>query len=90
MKAIVNPDDLRKFSAQVRNYSADMQKNLTDIKGRMNELNNSWQDQENAQFTEKFAQSLAPVLKIMEEMDTYGQFLIKKAEPIEAYLKYKV
>lgn len=89
MQAIVNPEELRKFSTQVKNFSGEMQKNLTAIKGRMNELNGSWKDQENGKFTEKFNQSLAPIMKVMQEMETYSQFLVKKAEPIEEYLNRK-
>ena len=88
--AIVNPDELREFSS----YLAKVAGQLSELKAktgmRMSHLNQTWKDQENAKFTERFVQDIKQVEKLIETANEYSKFLSKKAQSLDAYFNTKM
>jgi uncharacterized protein YukE len=90
MNVNVDPVELRRFAKQLQDVSTELGTQMSRLKGGLNGLNQSWRDQENAKFVEKFNQSTNPLLKLIAEMDAYSKFLNSKAVPIEEFLKHRL
>jgi len=55
-QAIVNPEDLRRFAARLKQFNNEMMTQLTTLHGQLSGLGQSWRDREHDKFVEEFEQ----------------------------------
>ena len=53
-KVHVDPEALRRFARELANFNQELRELYARLQGRMNELEQSWRDQEQAKFAEAF------------------------------------
>lgn len=88
-KAVVDPAELRRFAQDLKRFSGALTSQLAVLQGRMLTLGQTWRDQEQTKFAEKFEQTLKVLHRFTEDVGDHVPFLIKKAEKIEEYLNQR-
>jgi uncharacterized protein YukE len=88
-KANVDPAELRRFAADLNRFNNELQTLLAGLHGRLRGLESTWRDQEQRKFTEAFEGTLKVFGNFLEASHTHVQFLSKKANLIEDYLKQR-
>jgi uncharacterized protein YukE len=88
-KAVVDPGELRRFAHDLKRFNTNLRDQMTALAGRMNELGETWRDQEHAKFAAEFEDTLRVLARFTDTTDKHVPFLIRKAEKIEAYLNQK-
>lgn len=86
-KAIMDPEQVRRFAEELQRFNRDLQNRLGSLQARFSALGESWQDQEQAKFSEEFKQTLKTVKRFMEMSEQHVPYLLRKAQRIEEYLK---
>jgi WXG100 family type VII secretion target len=85
-QAIVDPEELRQFAQNLKKFSSDTQTRLTLLGGQLVTLEKTWRDQEQKKFSDEFQQQVKGVARLIEAIEEYIPFLLRKAEIIEQYL----
>ena len=88
-QAIVDPEDLRRFAANLRKFNADVQERLTALSGQLATLNKTWRDQENKKFVDDFEQQIRAIVHFIDVTKDHIPYLLRKAEAIEQYLQQR-
>ena len=88
-KAVVDPNELRRFAADLRKFNQDLQSGISTIGSRMNTLAQTWRDQEQQKFAEEFDQTLKVLQRLMKSSEEHIPFLIRKADRIDEYLQQR-
>ena len=88
-QAIVDPEELRHFAANLKKFNADVQERLTSLAGQLTALGRTWRDQEHKKFTEEFEQHMRVIAHFNEVTREYIPYLVRKAEAIEQYLQQR-
>ena len=80
---------MRQFAYHLNKLAMDF-RGLKDLtKAKMNQLSQSWRDNENAQFAQQFEQDVKPLEKLIHTAEEYSNFLKKKAATLDTYLNTK-
>lgn len=85
-KAIVDPEELRRFAFDLKHFNSEVQSQVASIHRRFVKLGETWQDQEHAKFAETFEQVVRALAQFADAGEKYIPFLLRKAESIQAYL----
>ncbi len=85
-KAVMNPEEVRRFAKELKNFNAGLQQGMTLLDARFKALGYSWQDQEHQRFAEEFTQTMRTLKKFVEVSNQHTPFLLRKAQRIEDYL----
>jgi uncharacterized protein YukE len=85
-KAVVDPEELRRFASDLKRFNTDVQAQITQIQRRFVKLGETWQDQEQAKFAETFEKMIGTLTKFVEVSDRHIPFLLRKAQKIQDYL----
>ena len=88
-QAIVNPEELRRFAARLKQFNNEMISQLTTLHGQLAGLSQTWRDREHDKFVEQFEQTLQVVKRFTESTNQHIPFLLRKAERIEEYLQQR-
>jgi uncharacterized protein YukE len=88
-QAIVNPEELRRFAARLKQFNNEMIGQLTTLHGQLAGLSQTWRDREHDKFVEEFEQTLQVVKRFTESTNQHIPFLLRKAERIEEYLQQR-
>jgi uncharacterized protein YukE len=88
-QAVVNPEELRRFAAQLKRFNNDMITQLTTLHGQLAGLSQTWRDREHDKFVEEFEQTLTVVKRFVDSTNQHIPFLLRKAERIEDYLQQR-
>lgn len=88
-KAHVDPVELRRFAADLNRFNNELQSLVGTIHGKLRQLETTWRDNEQRKFTEAFEQTAKALAMFLEASHSHVQFLAKKANLIEEYLKQK-
>ena len=88
-KAIVDPDELRRFAHQLKHFNGELQNRMAALHGQLNGLGQTWRDQEHDKFAAEFEQTLLVVSRFLEASEQHVPFLLRKAERIEEYLQQR-
>lgn len=86
-KAIVDPEDLRKFAIELRRFSADVQAEIAAINRHFARLGDTWQDEEHARFAGEFQHMVRVLTKFATASEEQVPVLLRKAEAIRRYLE---
>jgi len=85
-QAIVNPEHLRKFAADLKRFTDGLKNDSARLHGQFQQLGETWRDQEQAKFAVEFEQTMKVIKKFMEASNQYIQFLKRKADAAQVYL----
>ena len=85
-KAVVDPEELRRFAFDLKRFNTDMQAQIVTIQRRFVKLGETWQDQEREKFADDFEKMLGALAKFVEASDRHIPFLLRKAQKIQEYL----
>lgn len=88
-QAIVDPEELRRFAAMLRDFNGELQSRLSALSAQMNSLAQTWRDQEHQKFAEEFTQHLRMAARFVEANEEHIPRLLRKAERIEDYLQQR-
>jgi uncharacterized protein YukE len=88
-KAIMDPGEVRRFAHELKKFNSTVREQMGVMLARMNELGQTWRDQEHAKFAEEFEQTMRALARFSEISDQHVPFLLRKAEKIEEYLKQR-
>lgn len=85
-----NPVEMRAFAAHLAKFSQNLKEQTSETRSRMAHLGESWRDQENARFAEKYNAAIKPLDHLVLTLDEYRVFLIRKAEALEQFLNTRL
>jgi uncharacterized protein YukE len=88
-KAIVDPQELRRFAHDLKKFNTDLQGMTSMISNRMATLAQTWRDQEQAKFQEEFDSTIKVMQKFIKASEQHIPFLLRKAERIEEYINQR-
>lgn len=88
-QAIVNPEELRQFTENLRRFNQDFKSRISALQANFNALGETWQDQEQARFAEEFAVTIKAFKKFLDVSEQHVPFLLRKAQRAEEYLKQR-
>ncbi len=85
-QAVVDPEQLRQFAAQLKNFAEDLRQRSTTLATQMNRLEQTWRDEQQRKFSEDFIVQLRGLTRIIQSTEQHVPYLLRKAEQIDAYL----
>jgi WXG100 family type VII secretion target len=88
-KAIVDPNELRRFAADLKKFNVDVQTQMARLAASLGSLQQTWRDQEQAKFAEEFEQTMRSLQRFLKVSEEFVPFLARKAERIEDYLNQR-
>jgi hypothetical protein len=88
-QAIVDPQELRRFAVNLRQFNSELLNQMTVIHGQLVGLGSSWRDKEHDKFVEEFEQTLVVINRFVEATNQHVPFLLRKAERVEEYLQQR-
>lgn len=88
-KAIVDPDELRRFAQNLKHFTGELQHQLAVLQGQFSGLGDTWRDQEHEKFAQEFQQTVLVLSHFMATATQHVPFLLRKAEKIEEYLQQR-
>ena len=88
-KAIVDPEELRKFAHDLKRFNGELHSQITSLHGRLVELGQTWRDQEHKKFTEEFEKTMKVLARFIEAADKHIPFLLRKAHRVDEYLQQR-
>ncbi len=86
-KAIVDPAELRRFAQLLRRFNEELNEKTGVLAAQLNELSQSWRDQEQIRFTDEFSANMKALGRFVESNEQYIPYLLRKAQLIEEYLR---
>ena len=87
--AIVDPEELRRFAHNLKQFNNELHNRLLVLHGQMVALGNSWRDKEHEKFLQEFDQTILVLKRFTEATNLHIPFLIRKAERVEEYLQQR-
>jgi uncharacterized protein YukE len=88
-KAIVDPEELRRFAHDLKRFNNELHGQMTALHGRLQELGTSWRDQEQKKFVEEFELTMKVLARFVEASDQHIPFLLRKAQRVDEYLQQR-
>ena len=88
-QANVDPDELRRFANNLRQFNTELSESLTALHGQLLGLGQSWRDREHDKFSEEFEQTMQVLSRFIEVADEHVPFLVRKADRAEEYLRQR-
>lgn len=88
-KAIVDPEELRRFAEELRRFNDDLQTSMGSLQARFSALGETWQDQEQVKFAADFRDTVKVLRRFTESSRQQVPFLLRKAQRIEEYLNQR-
>lgn len=88
-QAIVDPEELRRFAANLKKFNTEVQERIAGLAGQLNVLSRTWRDQEHRKFSEEFDQNMKVIAHFIEITKDYIPYLLRKAESIDQYLQQR-
>jgi uncharacterized protein YukE len=85
-QAIMDPEEVRRFAAELKRFNDDMQTRAASLQGRFAALGSTWQDQDHEKFAEEFTTTMKVLRKFIEISEKHTPYLLRKAQRIEQYL----
>ena len=85
-KAIVDPDEMRRFAAELKRFNGSLQAELIGIRRQFVKLGETWRDQEQARFAEEFERMVNVLARFADASAKQVPILLRKAEAIQQYI----
>jgi uncharacterized protein YukE len=84
--AIVDPDDLRNFAANLERNNQLVADATEALKSQFSSLGETWRDQEQVKFGQDFEQTVCTIVQFQQASQEHILFLCRKASEIDQYL----
>ena len=88
-KAIADPEEMRRFAADLKRFNTELRNQITVLQGRFVNLGQTWRDQEHSKFADAYEQTMKVIIKFIDASEQHIPFLLRKAERIEEYLQQR-
>jgi uncharacterized protein YukE len=88
-QAIVDPAELRRFALMLKKFNQELQERLSAMGNQLNDLTNSWRDQEQIKFRTEFEGHMKMINRFIEANNLHIPYLLRKAERIEEYMQQR-
>jgi len=88
-KAVVDPDELRRFAQDLKRFNEELHRQLTLLHGRMSALSQTWRDQEQRKFEQEFEQTMKVLGRFVTASNDHIPFLLRKADRVDEYLQQR-
>ena len=85
-KANVDPTELVRFARSLNRFNEAVTEMTGQLRGQMRQLEATWQDQEQARFSQEFDETVRVLAKFSESTEAHVRTLVQKAKHIDAYL----
>ncbi|QDT12533.1 WXG100 family type VII secretion target [Planctomycetes bacterium K23_9] len=85
-QAVVDPEHLRQFAGQLHRFSEELKQRSTAIASQMNQLEQTWRDEQQRKFAEEFTDQMRQLARLIKNTEQHVPYLMRKAEQIDAYL----
>ena len=85
-QAVVDPEHLRQFAGQLHRFSEEMRERSTALGSQMNQLEQTWRDEQQRKFAEEFSVQMRQMARLIKATEEHIPYLLRKAEQIDAYL----
>jgi uncharacterized protein YukE len=85
-QAIVDPDDLREFSANLARYIETLADATKGLQSQFDHLSETWRDQEQVKFGGEFEEMVKAITQFQNASEEHIPFLLRKAAEIDQYL----
>jgi uncharacterized protein YukE len=85
-QAIVDPDDLREFAANLKRYNELVTDATAALQSQFGQLGETWRDQEQVKFAQEFEQTVRVISQFQQASEEHIPFLNRKASEIDQYL----
>ncbi len=86
-QAIADPEDLRRFSAELKQFNSQLRESTGRLQSQFVRLGDTWRDQEHQKFAQEFQQTMRVLAQFMRTADEHIPFLLSKAKWLEEYLR---
>ena len=86
-QAVVDPDHLRQFAANLKAFTEEIAQRSASLAGQMNELSQSWRDQQHHKFAGEFTEQLRQLARLVDAAQQHVPYLMRKADQIDTYLR---
>lgn len=86
-QAIADPEELRRFAGHLRAYAAEMKQRSASLANHMNELEQTWRDEQQRKFAEEFEQQMRQLSRLLSATEQHIPYLLRKADQIDTYLR---
>ncbi len=86
-QAIADPEQLRHFAAQLGRFSEELQQRTKALASQMNELEQTWRDDQQRKFAREFEQEMRQLTRLLKTTQEHVPYLLRKADQIDAYLR---
>ncbi len=84
-KVEVDPTELKKFARDLGRFNEELQTLVGVLRGRMNRLSRTWNDQEQRKFEEEFSRTIKMLSHFTDVSQQHISFLQRKAQHLENY-----
>ena len=88
-QAVVDPSELRRFALTLKKFNNELGERMSALSNQLNDLTNSWRDQEQTKFRVEFEQHMKMVKNFIEANNQHIPYLLRKAERIEEYMQQR-
>jgi uncharacterized protein YukE len=85
-QAIVDPDALREFAANLQRYNELLGDATATLQSQFAHLGETWRDQEQIKFAAEFDQTVRAITQFQQSSEQHIPFLHRKAEEVDLYL----
>ncbi len=85
-QAVVDPEQLRQFASHLHRFTEEMKQRSTGLASQMNQLEQSWRDEQQRKFAEEFTTQMQQMKRLIQTTEQHIPYLLRKAEQIDAYL----
>ncbi len=85
----MDPEEVRRFAIELKRFNDFLQQQGMVINAKLNELGQTWRDQEHMKFAEEFELTMKQLSRFTAATEHHIPFLIRKAEKIEEYLNQR-
>ena len=85
-EAVADPEALRAFALSLRRFNDELQQQTAAIGAHLNQLNQTWRDEQQRRFADEFAESMRHLQRFMRAGQDHVPYLLRKADQIDAYL----
>lgn len=85
-RAVVDPDHLRQFASSLHRFSEELRSQSTGLASQMNQLEQTWRDEQQRKFAEEFEDSMRQIQRFIQSSEKHVPYLMRKAEQVDAYL----
>jgi uncharacterized protein YukE len=88
-KAIVDPNELRRFAQDLKRFNETLGNQMAVLHGRLIGLGQTWRDQEHNKFAEEFEQTMKVLARFVDASNKHIPFLVRKADRVDEYLQQR-